>query len=133
MNEMPVKVVKAELSYGEKQELATLPPNFKKSNGGGFIVWANITMDGCIHLHVFKRCTVIAVSHREVVWEYHFCFFPGVNVIDFILMETQHKTHRDHLVDEFLESENVRRIDWPVRSPDLIRTEYAWNTLGQGW
>ncbi|GFV28103.1 hypothetical protein TNCV_677911 [Trichonephila clavipes] len=38
---------------------------------------------------------------------------------------------RTHLVDEFLESEDIRRMDWPVRSPDLILIQHAWDALGR--
>ncbi|GFX63973.1 hypothetical protein TNCV_41491 [Trichonephila clavipes] len=34
-----------------------------------------------------------------------------------------------HLVDIFLKSENIRWMDWPVRSPDLLRIEHALDVL----
>ncbi|GFV40411.1 DDE_3 domain-containing protein [Trichonephila clavipes] len=36
-----------------------------------------------------------------------------------------------HLVDEFLESKDIRRMNWPVRSPDLMPKEHARETLGR--
>ncbi|GBM59726.1 hypothetical protein AVEN_40649-1, partial [Araneus ventricosus] len=34
-------------------------------------------------------------------------------------MDDNARQHRALLVDEFLESEDIRRMDWPARSPDL--------------
>ncbi|GFX19263.1 transposable element Tc1 transposase [Trichonephila clavipes] len=36
---------------------------------------------------------------------------------------------RAHLVDEFLESEDIHRMDWPVISEDLISILHAWSAL----
>ncbi|GFT24699.1 transposable element Tcb2 transposase [Trichonephila clavipes] len=41
------------------------------------------------------------------------------------------RPHRANLVDKFLKSEDIHRKDWPVRSPDFIRKEHAWNALGR--
>ncbi|GFW16271.1 DDE_3 domain-containing protein [Trichonephila clavipes] len=35
------------------------------------------------------------------------------------------------LVDEFLESEDIRRMDWPARAPDLNSIQYIWHALGR--
>ncbi|GFV42797.1 DDE_3 domain-containing protein [Trichonephila clavipes] len=44
---------------------------------------------------------------------------------DFILMDNSVRTHTDQLVKDFLESEDIRRINWSVRSPDLIPIEHT--------
>ncbi|GFW16349.1 hypothetical protein TNCV_4265141 [Trichonephila clavipes] len=38
---------------------------------------------------------------------------------------------RANRIDEFLVNENIRPLDWPVRSPDLIHIEHAWDVLGR--
>ncbi|GFX09390.1 hypothetical protein TNCV_4697771 [Trichonephila clavipes] len=53
-----------------------------------------------VHTSIFERGTVIAVRYRA------------------------------HLVNEFLESGDICRLDWPFRSPDLIPIEHAWDALG---
>ncbi|GFX10440.1 DDE_3 domain-containing protein [Trichonephila clavipes] len=50
---------------------------------------------------------------------------------DFILMNDNARSHRAHLVDKFLERDDIHRIDLPVRSPNLIRIEYVWDALGR--
>ncbi|GFU06288.1 hypothetical protein TNCV_4765831 [Trichonephila clavipes] len=44
---------------------------------------------------------------------------------------TQREAYKAHLVDEFLESEDICRMDWPVSSPDLIHMKHAWDALEQ--
>ncbi|GFW23179.1 DDE_3 domain-containing protein [Trichonephila clavipes] len=62
----------------------------------------SITFDGLIHTYIFERGSLTAVRYKD---------------------------ERAHLVDEFLESEDIHRMDWPVRSPDLILIEHAWDPL----
>ena len=34
-----------------------------------------------------------------------------------------------HVTNAFLESERIKRIDWPARSPDLNPFDHAWDML----
>ncbi|GFX81481.1 transposable element Tc1 transposase [Trichonephila clavipes] len=70
-------------------------------------------LNGHTYLHVFTRGTVTAVGYKD---EVHECL---------------REAHRAHLVDEFLEREDIHRMDWPFISSDLIRMEHVWNALGR--
>ncbi|GFX72532.1 hypothetical protein TNCV_4061291 [Trichonephila clavipes] len=67
---------------------------------GGLMIWACITLNMAAHTSMS-------------FW------------LEFYFNGWQQKTHRAHLVDDFLESEDIRRMDWPIRSPEIIRIEHA--------
>ncbi|GFT52909.1 transposable element Tc1 transposase [Trichonephila clavipes] len=49
--------------------------------------------------------------------------------LKFILMDDNEKPHRVLLVDEFLESEDIRRINWLARSQDLNPIKHVWDAM----
>ncbi|GFS76135.1 transposable element Tcb2 transposase [Trichonephila clavipes] len=66
------------------------------------------------------------LSPIEHIWDSlgwrvgHPTSFNGGSVnLDFISMDDNARPQRAHLVNEFLESEDICRMDWLVRSPDL--------------
>ncbi|GBN95070.1 Transposable element Tc1 transposase [Araneus ventricosus] len=111
-----------------------LPSNVREIGhygGGGLMVWAGIMLDGRTPLHVFERGIVTGVRYRDEIFEPYVRLFRAVVGPEFILMDDNAKPHRALLVDEFLESEDIRRMDWSERSPDLNPIEHVWDALGR--
>ncbi|GBO11641.1 Transposable element Tc1 transposase [Araneus ventricosus] len=98
---------------------------------GGLMVWAGIMLDGQTSLHVFERGTVTGVRYRDEILEPYVRLFRGAVGPKFILMDHNARPHRALLVDEFLESEDIHRMDWPARSPDLNPIQHVWDALGR--
>ncbi|GBL87031.1 Transposable element Tcb2 transposase [Araneus ventricosus] len=111
-----------------------LPSNVREIDhydGGDLMVWAGIMLDGRTPLHVFERGTVTGVRYRDEILEPYVRLFRGAVGPEFILMDDNARPHRALLVDEFLESEDIRRMDWPARSQDLNPIEHVWDVLGR--
>ncbi|GBM04250.1 Transposable element Tc1 transposase [Araneus ventricosus] len=115
-------------------ETRYLPSNVREIDHygrGGLMVWAGIMLEGRTPLHVFERGTVTGVRYRDEILEPYVRLFRGAVGPEFILMDDNVRPPRALLVDEILESEDIRRMDSPARSPDLNPIEHVWDALGR--
>ncbi|GFY10049.1 transposable element Tcb2 transposase [Trichonephila clavipes] len=79
----------------------------------------------------WRRSPLVDYSEADEFLEPYVRLLSGACGPDFSLMDDNARPHRVLLVDEFLESEDIRRMDWPARSLDFNPTEDGWNALGR--
>ncbi|GFW05108.1 transposable element Tcb1 transposase [Trichonephila clavipes] len=69
--------------------------------------------------------------YRVVILEQHARLFRGSMGPEFLFMNDNARPHRANIVDEYLQSEEITRMDLPVYSPDLNPIEHVWDMLGR--
>ncbi|UYV84058.1 hypothetical protein LAZ67_X001011 [Cordylochernes scorpioides] len=99
--------------------------------GGSLLVWAGISSSRRTHLHIFSGGTLTAQRYRDEILEPYLRPYRDQIGHNIIFMDDNARPHRARLVNEYLQSENIRRMDWPARSPDLNPIERVWDALGR--
>ncbi|GFU77816.1 transposable element Tcb2 transposase [Trichonephila clavipes] len=92
---------------------------------------SSIALDGCTPLHVFERGCVSAVRLRNEVLELYNRIFTGAVGPDFVSMDYNARHIQLICSKNFWNHEDILRMDWPVRSPDLTRIVPAWDGMGR--
>ena len=97
--------------------------------GGSVMVWAGISAQGKMDLHVIDNVTMTAERDVNEIFDVHVHPYAGALGSDFILMDDNVRAHRARITNRYLEQAAVVRLDWPARSPDLNPIEHALDML----
>ncbi|GFU31747.1 transposable element Tcb1 transposase [Trichonephila clavipes] len=98
--------------------------------GGAGLVWRGIILDSRTDLHV-QSVTMTGHIYRDVVLKQHVRLFRGAMGAEFLFMDDNARSHRANIVDEYIQSEDITRMDWPAYSPDLNPIGNVWDMLSR--
>ncbi|GFW89881.1 transposable element Tcb2 transposase [Trichonephila clavipes] len=87
-----------------------------------------------------SRFSLSSDSHRILIWREQRSRNHPSNIIErgrgamglqFLFMDDNAPCHRTVASEQLLESEDIERMDWPARPPDLNPIEHVWDFLGR--
>ncbi|GFW65300.1 transposable element Tcb2 transposase [Trichonephila clavipes] len=99
--------------------------------GRGVLVWGGIMLGSRTDLHIFDAGSVNGTRYCNEILLPYVRLFRGAMGLQFLFMDDNAPCHRTVAAKQLLESEDIERMDWPARSPDLIPIEHVWDFLGR--
>ncbi|GFY17066.1 transposable element Tcb2 transposase [Trichonephila clavipes] len=88
------------------------------------MVCESIIADGHTNLHVFDRVSLTGQRYRVEIFASYVRFFYGAYGTNFIFMDDNSRSFRTQVVNEYFQSEGIKRLEWPAMFPDLNLIEH---------
>ncbi|GFX64048.1 transposable element Tcb2 transposase [Trichonephila clavipes] len=95
------------------------------------LVWEGIMLGSRTDLHIFDAGLVNGTRYCNEILLPYVRLFRGAIGLQFLFMDDNAPCHRTVAAEQLLESEDIERMDWPVRSPDLNPIKHVWDFLGR--
>lgn len=115
------------------REQGTLIPHsniIKRSHFGGVVVfaWGGIMLGSLRNLYVFQKRSISGARYYIEIILPH-VHLRGTVGPDFLFADDNVLRHRRAVIEEFLKSEDIQRIDLPATSSGLNTIERMWGLL----
>ncbi|GFU10604.1 DDE_3 domain-containing protein [Trichonephila clavipes] len=82
-------------------------------------------------LHIFDAGSVNGTRYCNEILLPYVRLSRGAMGLQFLFMDDNAPCHRTVAAEQLLESEDIERMDWSARSPDLYPIEHVWDFLGR--
>ncbi|GFW98771.1 transposable element Tcb1 transposase [Trichonephila clavipes] len=99
--------------------------------GRGVLVWGGIMLGIRTDLHIFDAGSVNRTRYCNEILLPSVRLFRGALGLQFLFLDDNAPCHRTVAAEQLLESEDIERMDWPARSPDLNPIEHVRDFLGR--
>ncbi|GFT19213.1 transposable element Tcb2 transposase [Trichonephila clavipes] len=99
--------------------------------GRGVLVWGSIMLSSRTDLYIFDAGSVNGTRYSNEILLPYVRLFRGAMGLQFLFMDDNAPCLRTGAAEQLLQSEDIERMDWPARPPDLNPIEHVWDFLGR--